>query len=57
MDDQAWQLVKRIFTEALQRPPEDRARLLDVACGDDAEIRAGAMAGAEPVAKAASAAS
>ena len=40
MDDQAWQLLKRVFDEASRKPPEERALFVEEACADHPEIRA-----------------
>jgi eukaryotic-like serine/threonine-protein kinase len=40
MTPETWQRVKTIFAAAHERPPEERARFLDEACGADAEVRA-----------------
>src|SRR5215469_14223815 len=34
-----WQRVQSLFLEAAELSPEQRARFLDSACGDDSEIR------------------
>jgi eukaryotic-like serine/threonine-protein kinase len=35
-----WERIRKIFDEASARPPEERATLLNEACGGDAELRA-----------------
>ena len=40
MDASRRQRIDRLFTEALERPPAERAALLDERCGDDASLRA-----------------
>jgi hypothetical protein len=38
--DEKWQRAQKLFKEAVERPPEERAALLAEACGDDEELRA-----------------
>ena len=40
MDTSRRQRIDRLFTEALERAPAERAALLDERCGDDASLRA-----------------
>src|SRR5206468_6907357 len=40
MTPEAWQRVKAVFDAARERPPGERARFLDSACGADASLRA-----------------
>ena len=35
-----WQRIEEVFARAVAAPPEQRAALLDAACGDDEELRA-----------------
>lgn len=39
MQPERWRRIEEIFQSVLDGPPEDRARLLDSACGDDPELR------------------
>jgi len=39
LDREGWQRVSAILGEALEQPPEGRARYLDAACGGDAGLR------------------
>lgn len=39
MDAQRWQRVRDVFEQVMDRPPEDRTRLIADACGDDAALR------------------
>src|SRR5262245_45663968 len=39
MPDDRWQRLKRVFHEALERPEEARAALLDRECAGDADLR------------------
>jgi hypothetical protein len=39
MKPERWQEIDRVFAEALEREPEERAAFLDDACGGDAELR------------------
>ena len=39
MQSERWLRIEEIFQSALDCPQENRARLLDSACGDDAELR------------------
>src|SRR6266571_2980836 len=39
MTPQEWDRVKQIFDLALAEPPADRARFLQLQCGEDAHIR------------------
>lgn len=39
MTPERWQQVKALFSQALERRAEERARFLDDACGDDRELR------------------
>jgi predicted Ser/Thr protein kinase len=39
MDAERWQHISKIFHAALERPPTERAAFLDLACGDDGELR------------------
>src|SRR5579884_3255683 len=39
MTSERWSQIKTIFTEALERPPEQRDLFLATACGDDHELR------------------
>ncbi len=39
METAQWQRVKRLFTEAREKPESDRSSFLTAACGDDREIR------------------
>lgn len=39
MKPERWQEIDRVFAEALEREPEERASFLDGACGDDTELR------------------
>src|SRR5262245_52651197 len=39
MTPERWQQVKRIFHDAAERAPEERAVFLDAACDGDAELR------------------
>ncbi|MCR9279992.1 MAG: serine/threonine-protein kinase [Pseudomonadaceae bacterium] len=38
MDEDRWQLVQKLFHEALERPREERASFLHDRCGDDADL-------------------
>ena len=40
MTEDRWQRVKAVFAEAMDRPVDERARWLDVACADDPSLRA-----------------
>jgi tetratricopeptide (TPR) repeat protein/tRNA A-37 threonylcarbamoyl transferase component Bud32 len=37
---QRWKQIEEIFLQALEQPPEERARWVETACGGDAELRA-----------------
>ncbi len=39
MDEQAWLLLKKVFQQALECAPEDRAKLLDTACAGKPDVR------------------
>lgn len=39
MSNDQWQLVEKIFDQALEQPPGERSAFLDDACGDSLEIR------------------
>src|SRR4030095_668744 len=39
MKPERWQEIEVLFHSALKCPPDERAALLDKACGDDAELR------------------
>ena len=39
MTPETWERVQRIFTAALERPPEARAEFIEDACRGDAELR------------------
>ncbi len=39
MDEQAWGRLKQIFFEAVDKPPEERLRILEDACGGDPVLR------------------
>src|SRR6516225_9670589 len=39
MTSERWETIERIFVEATTLPESDRARFLDFACRDDAELR------------------
>src|SRR3974390_115992 len=39
MDSKRWQRIEEIYHEALQRPPEERATLLESVCGHDCDLR------------------
>ena len=40
MTDARWQRVKMLFAEAMERPAHERVAYLEMACGDDASLRA-----------------
>jgi len=40
MNSERWQRVRDVFEQVMDRPPEDRARFVAEACGDDAVLRA-----------------
>lgn len=40
MDGTSWELAKRVFHDALEKAGAERIRVLDAACGNDAELRA-----------------
>src|SRR5262245_17363114 len=44
MERERWERVSEIFTDALERPPLERAALLDAACAGDPGLRAGVEA-------------
>ncbi len=39
MTEQRWEQVKRLFQEALERPPEERDAFVEQACADDTTLR------------------
>src|SRR6185436_18423607 len=39
MTAERWSLIERIFEEAVERPPDERAPFLDQACNGDAQLR------------------
>ena len=39
MESEPWQRARTLFEAAIDRPPEERARFLEQACGDDSELR------------------
>ncbi len=40
MDSQRWRQIEAVLDQVLETPVEDRAEILDRACGEDAELRA-----------------
>ena len=39
IDRARWERVKELFQEALERPPEERVRVLQEVCGEDVELK------------------
>ena len=39
MDQERWRRVEGLFHAALERGPESRQAFLDVACGEDTDLR------------------
>ncbi len=40
MDSTTWKRAKQVFHEALEKTGPERSRLVELACGDDRELRA-----------------
>ncbi len=40
MDSERWQLAKKVFQQAIERPEEDRRAFVERECGDDADLLA-----------------